>query len=288
MASVELNDDDVARFEADGFVVAEDILSAEDVASIKNRFAPLFRGEFETGLQPDEWNWREGRDAEDLTRQICNAWKSDRTIAAAVLRADIGRACARLAGWPGARLAQDNVLWKPPGGRALGFHQDESYTDWVEPGEMTTCWIALDDTAAEGGTIEYARGSHRWRRAGPIAQFHAPDDPLTEVTEAAATEGKELELVPLVVPAGSGAFHHGRTWHGSQAERRDMTRRSLVVHCFSSDARFCAGEVGPIYGRYKRAGDLTMDETFFPIIWTMEGHRSGFIDAYLERGWSAT
>ena len=67
-----------------------------------------------------------------------------------------------------------------------------------------------------------------------------------------------------------------------------MTRRSLVVHCFSSDTRFRAGEVGPIYGRYKRAGEVDMDETFFPVTWTKDGHRSDFIDSYLAHGWAAT
>ena len=92
----------------------------------------------------------------------------------------------RLAGWPGARLAQDNVIWKPPGAKALGFHQDDSYTKWMVPAHMVTCWIALDPTSASGGTIEYVRGSHKWPVSPPIKQFHAPDDYRREMREAAA------------------------------------------------------------------------------------------------------
>ncbi len=159
------------------------------------------------------------RDAEDLTRQICNAWKSDRTVAATVLRADIGRACARLGGWPGARLSQDNVLWKPPGGRPLGFHQDSSYELWADPPDWVSCWIALDDTTAAGGTVEYVRGSHRWGRSGMIEQFHGPTDHHRELRQAAAAAGVEPECVPVEVSAGGGAFHAGWTWHGSGANR---------------------------------------------------------------------
>ncbi|HEU0253956.1 MAG TPA: hypothetical protein VFR12_13055, partial [Pyrinomonadaceae bacterium] len=36
------------------------------------------------------------------------------------------------------------------------------------PAHMATCWIALDDTSAAGGTIEYARGSHKWGISPPI------------------------------------------------------------------------------------------------------------------------
>ncbi|MCY3671297.1 MAG: phytanoyl-CoA dioxygenase family protein, partial [Alphaproteobacteria bacterium] len=117
---------DIERFRRDGFLVVERLIEPEAAARLAARFGPLFRGEFETGLYPDEWNWREGRDADDLTRQICNAWKSDRQVARAVLHPRVGLWCARLAGWPGARINQDNVLWKPPGARPLAFHQDDS------------------------------------------------------------------------------------------------------------------------------------------------------------------
>ena len=278
---IEISDEDLTRFREDGFLVVERLLAPEQVARAAARFEPLFRGAFETGLQPDEWNWRAGRDGEDLTRQICNAWKADREVARAVLRAEVGRACARLMGWPGARLYQDNVLWKPPGAKALGFHQDDSYVQWLEPPSMVTCWMALDPTTAAGGTIEYARGAHRWPVSDMIAQFHAPDDPTKELEEAAKRAGAKPDIVPIEVPAGGGIFHHGRTWHGSRENRAERPRRALVAHCLSSEARFHPTEVGAIYGRYKRFGDTTMDESFFPILWTEDGRRSAFLDDYL-------
>ena len=90
----------IARFRDDGFLVVERLIAPEAAVHLASRFGPLFRGEFETGLYPDEWNWREGRDAADLTRQICNAWKSDRAVARVVLHPRIGLWCA-----PASRLA---------------------------------------------------------------------------------------------------------------------------------------------------------------------------------------
>ena len=165
----EITPSQIEQFRAEGFLVLRELLSPRDVQRARARFEPLFRGEFETGLYPDEWNWREDRDPPDRTRQICNGWKSDRIVASIVLAEQVGRICATLAGWTGARMGQDNVVWKPPGAKALGFHQDNSYCHWVIPMGFTTCWMALDDTSAAGGTIEYARGSHRWglfRRSG--------------------------------------------------------------------------------------------------------------------------
>ena len=173
---IELTSHQLADFARDGFLIIENFIPPERAAAVAQRFDGLFKGQFETGLYPDEWNWQEGRDPPDRTRQICNGWKSDRTIANLVLSAEIGRLVETLAGWPGARLAQDNVIWKPPGAKPLGFHQDDSYTKWIVPAHMVSCWIALDPTSAAGGTIEYVRGSHSWPVSPPIAAFHAPAD----------------------------------------------------------------------------------------------------------------
>jgi phytanoyl-CoA hydroxylase len=289
-AEFELEDDDVERFRSDGFLVVERIIDPSGIPALLASYQALFAGEFETGLMPDEWNWRADRDAPDLTRQICNGWKSDRAIAATVLRSDIGRACARLGGWPGTRLSQDNVLWKPPGGRSLGFHQDSSYEQWADPPDWVSCWIALDDTTADGGTVEYVRGSHRWGSSGMIDQFHGPADPHREMRDAARSAGVEPERVPIEVAAGGGAFHAGWTWHGSAENRAEVPRRSLVAHCMSSETRFHPSVTGSIYSRYKRFGDEQMDESHFPVTWHSEGYRSAFIDPYVSRkiGWAGS
>ena len=60
---------------------------------LRDRFKPLFNGEFETGIEPDEWNWRFGRDPDDVTRQICNAWKSDNFIRSVVCHKVVGESC---------------------------------------------------------------------------------------------------------------------------------------------------------------------------------------------------
>jgi ectoine hydroxylase-related dioxygenase (phytanoyl-CoA dioxygenase family) len=282
---LELTKEHVDAFDRDGFVVVHDVLDAESIAMARSRFEPLFQGKFETGLYPDEWNWRAGRDRDDLTRQICNAWKSDLRIAAIVLRPDVGKAAATLRRWPGARIGQDNVIWKPPGTKPLGFHQDDSYNQWIVPGEMLTCWITLDDTKAGQGTIEYVRGSHRWPIAPPITQFHAPDDPLHDLHPAARAAGVgSPEIVPIEIPAGSAVLHHGRTWHGSRDNRGVNPRRAVIAHCISSAATFHPTDISYIYSRYKKVGSVEMDESYFPVMWRDDGYRTPWLDAYVAGG----
>ena len=128
--------------------------------------------------------------------------------------------------------------------------------------------MALDETSAAGGTIEYARGSHRWAVAPPIRRFHAPDDYREDFREAAARAGYEPEIVPVEVPAGRRRLpprpHLARL--RPQPRRPPAPVAGQPLH--RRRRRFHPTEVSYIYSRYKRVGDETMDESFFPVLWT--------------------
>ena len=274
------------KFQQDGLLCVEQLISADTAHRLADRFEHLFTGNFETGVKPDEINWQMGESDESLTRQICNAWKADRIIAKTVLDEEIGRACASLANWPGSRLMHDNVLWKPPGARPLGFHQDNSYLDWFTPLGIITCWIALDDITPESGAMELVRGSHRWGHFPMPDQFHGPEHYKCHMETAARSVGILPEIISIEVSKGGGSFHHGWTWHGSGYNRSLGPRRALVVHMCSSESRFVLDNLGrgngAVYARYRRLGDDTMDENYFPITWRQDGYRSAGIDTYLQ------
>jgi ectoine hydroxylase-related dioxygenase (phytanoyl-CoA dioxygenase family) len=265
-------------FERDGFLVLEEgYVDTEAVAELGERFEPLFAGNYETGLRPDEVNWVAGRDPDDRTRQICNGWKADRRLAVQVLSERTGRLAAELMGWDGVRILQDNVIWKPPGAKSLGMHQDGSYLDYLVPAEMITCWIALDDTSADAGTITYAAGSHRWPRSPENrGEFHAPADWLAAV-ERSRPPDEELRLVPVVVRAGGATFHHYNTFHGSGPNTGSVHRRAVISHLVPVGTRFHPEHVDPVYSRYRRADDMSLDESFFPIVWTRDGYRTDWL-----------
>ena len=153
-------DEQVEAFHRNGFlIVKEGLISDSALERLRERYLRLFDGEYETGIRPDEVNWVRGRDPEDRTRQLCNAWKSDTVVAAQVLSARIGRLAAQLMGYDGVRILQDNVLWKPPGTKAIGFHQDGSYAGYLVPPEMVTCWMSLNETTADAGPVTPAVGA---------------------------------------------------------------------------------------------------------------------------------
>ncbi len=263
-------DEQVESFERDGFVVIPDVLDTATVGALRARFEPLFFDHaWVTGTPPDEVNYTHGVTSPDRTRQLCNTWRADPTVAATVLSPRIGELVARLAGLDGVRILQDNVLWKPPNGLALGAHQDNAYNGWLDPVNMTTCWMALDDTAADAGTVWYVRGSHRWPPAPMVDNFHAPDDWLAHARASAPSDADfDSLLTPIEVSAGGVAVHHGWTFHGSPPNASPTRqRRSVVAHFGWIGSRHHSTVRHPIYSREAPVGGGPLDDRDFPVVW---------------------
>jgi phytanoyl-CoA hydroxylase len=281
-----LGDSDIARFRRDGFLIVERFLSEARVAALRESFPKLFAGKFDTGVYPDEWYWREGMSLPDVTRHMANAWKADLTIARLALSADLGQAASMLAGWSGARLGQDTIWWKVPKTKPIAHHQDSSFMDFLNPSVTLTCWVTLDDTKPDAGTLEYAPGSHLWPLTSVPKSFHGQGDYRAQMTAAAQAAGVVApEPFYIEVPAGSCVFHAGEVWHGSGPNTTGYRmRRSVGVHLIPEDAQFSDRPGGYIYRRYQRTGDPSLDESFFPILWSKDGQRTQWIERYCQVG----
>jgi ectoine hydroxylase-related dioxygenase (phytanoyl-CoA dioxygenase family) len=264
-------------FREDGFLVVErDFVDGSTLAELQERFERLYAGAYETGIQPDEVKWVAGRDPDDVTRQVCNVWKADRVFARQLLAETTGRAVAELMGWDGARVLQDVCIWKPPGAPPLPMHRDGWRLGYLVPPESVTCWIALDSIAAEAGGITYVRGSHLWPW-----QAESPADGARDwlaPAEAGAPAGTELELVTPGTQAGGAIFHRFDTFHGYGPNTTQITSRGVITHFARPDTQFHATNVNAVYSRYRRHGDVALDEAFFPIVWTREGRRTTWLD----------
>lgn len=269
MINFKLNNNLIDEFNENGYLILDKFIHSEYLDELRNKFEPLFKGDFETGIEPDEWNWKFNRDPMNVTRQICNAWKSDNLIKQLVCHRIIGEICSKLMNWSGARLIQDNLLWKPPGGKTLSYHQDAAYDDWIIPQTMMTCWMSMDDTSIEKGTLEYVRGSHKWGLQPPKGKFHSPDDYKKELNSFAKKNNKKIEITYVKVPAGGAAFHHGYMWHGSGINNSREDRRAIVSHCVPNNAKFHPtneGGTAKTYKKFKREGSDFLDNKQFPLL----------------------
>ena len=87
-------------FHEDGLILVDRIIDDDTVDRLRGAFDCIFDGEFETGTLPDEVNWQSGKSDPELTRQFCNAWKANSSIAHIILSAGIGEMVAELMDWP--------------------------------------------------------------------------------------------------------------------------------------------------------------------------------------------
>ena len=87
-----IGEGEITRFRRDGFLVVERILDDDAIEALRGRFPKLFAGQFDTGVYPNEWYWREGMSLPDVTRHMANAWKADLSVARLVLSEAVGRA----------------------------------------------------------------------------------------------------------------------------------------------------------------------------------------------------
>lgn len=156
-----------------GYTLTPRVLPCALIAKFHALLPALFGGAFPTGAYPDEWHYRPGMSKENITREMCNAWKSHPLVAGVVLNEALGRRVCSLMGWSSCRVGQDDVIWKRPhqesqvgeGESKIGFHQDSAYisSNFVPYHDNScTVWIALDHSSSANGGVSYADGSNTW------------------------------------------------------------------------------------------------------------------------------
>ena len=276
----------IAQFQRDGFLVVENLFSPEQVQQLLQRFDLLYAGEFETGIYPDEWHWNPHLGKAEVAGQMTGVWRCDRTLASMVMSEKAGQIAATLEGWSGTRLLTDGLWQKPHNAKETTLHQDSMYINSHTPvGETTTCWVALSNAFPSASTIEYVPGSHTWPRSGAVPDFHNKDKSYLSQMEAAAQQAghKDPKVVQMTLSPGSCGSHHGNIWHGAGQNTASVVRRSLVIIHVPAESKFQSGGAylpgGYIAAKYRRHGDDTMDESFFPIVWREDGYRTPFIDS---------
>ena len=277
----DLSPQQIEQFHDQGYLIVDNLLTTEQVNWVISRFAPLFNTQFETGIYPDEWYGRPGLSQPNATQQMTGLWRCDRALASITLSARIAKLNAQLMGWPSTRYGLDTCWIKPPQAPAVSFHRNNTYAATLDPTEMITCWIALSHAEVGAGTLEIVPGSHRWDSHDEIRFLHAPEAdyraPLWAVGIA------ESDVVPVEIPNGSAVFLHGSLWHGSGPNLSNtLTRRSLALSSISGQVQFQPEPQGYIFDRYRMRNSLTVDESYYPVLWSADGHRTPFLQQYCQ------
>ncbi len=220
-----LTDEQLERFQHDGYLVIENFLSPEEVARTKS------------GIQrvSDEAADLEGDVAGfNFERQNGAGFNSDTAIRKGVLRKIQGAVffvsevkdvftsekmldCMEDLMGQNVYYHSSKVMFKPPGGVAKPWHQDAAYWRQFDPNQITI-WIAIDDSSEENGCIWAVPGSHKLGHIPHVKAELQVEDSQIDLEKA----------VPVPVPPGGMLIFHSLVLHKSDKNHSEKMRRAII------------------------------------------------------------
>ena len=223
MSPFEFSDDQLRRFRADGFFIAEELFDAEEIALLGG----IARRQYQSG-EPVA-SRRDGQGGaiklavhNELGDDICGAFVRCRRIVDAMERLLEGEVY---------HYHHKLILKEPRTGGAWEWHQDYGY--WYNNGclfpDLASCMIAIDRATRENGCLQVLKGSHRM---GRIDHGKVGDQTGADMERVAAAL-ERLEMVHCEMEPGSAIFFHGNLLHCS-AQNHSPNPRWALICCYNA------------------------------------------------------
>ena len=214
------------KYERDGYAIARNVIDAALVEEARAHVAWLM--EKNPGLRPEQLGHTLMRDDPFWVRLVSD----DRLLD--VAEAFVG---------PNIALFASHYIAKPPGsGQPVLWHQDGSY--WpLDPMEVVTLWLSLDEVTAENGCMRVLPGTQhtdlqQMKRRTDVASVLG-----SSIDEAAFVD--EAKAVDIVLAPGDVSVHHPNLIHGSNANTSDRWRRGLTIRYIPTTTRVVSDEPWP-------------------------------------------
>ena len=229
---------EITSFHANGFLKLDrPVLSPERTTELRRALERVLSGE--SAAKPESIQNFSGNATENVVIQVVNVWEAEPAFCDHLYDPVIVPAVAQLMNTDTVRVWHDQAQIKPPriGGPTI-WHQDHPYWPVIQPADLISAWVALEDAVIENGCMSMARRSYRW---GPYPGGTIGNDPETHAPTPAPgflPEGELLEVVPVEVPAGHVVFHHCLTWHGAPPNRSERNRPAIAVHYMPGHTRY--------------------------------------------------
>jgi ectoine hydroxylase-related dioxygenase (phytanoyl-CoA dioxygenase family) len=224
-----LTAEQVAQFDAEGYVVVPDLVEPGTLAEVTADL-DRFEAEVDAFLQTREDGRFSIAETGALTIALHPVVRSSAAEALSRHPAIVGL-CADLVG-PDVRLYWDQAVYKKTEKpRRVPWHQDNGYT-YVEPQEYLTVWLALTDATLDNGCPEVAPGCHR---LGTLAHHYV--DPLGW---ECLPEGTPSVAAP--VPAGGAVVFSSLTPHRTGPNRTGAVRKAYILQYCPTDAAVLEGD----------------------------------------------
>jgi phytanoyl-CoA hydroxylase len=135
---------------------------------------------------------------------------------------------------PNIALFASHYLCKPPfEGLAVLWHQDGSY--WpLEPMDVTTLWLAIDDSLPENGCMRVIPGSQTTALQEMKERTDVANVLNSEIDHSFVDESRAVDFV---LRAGDVSVHHPNIVHGSNPNNSPMRRAGLTIRYIPTTTR---------------------------------------------------
>jgi phytanoyl-CoA hydroxylase len=231
-----LTDTQIQEFKERGFLKVGRVMTDAETDALRDRMFAVAEGRSEGKAEAVRDFFS---DAAKSVIQIVNIWEADDLFRRHLYNANICALVAQLMGTDTVRVWHDQVQYKPPRiGGPTDWHQDHPYWPIIQPADLISAWVALDDADEENGCMSMVPGSHKWgpHKGGTIGTN--PDDFTPTPDLSLLPPDAKVEIVPCPVKKGEVMFHHCLTWHGSPPNRSERGRPAIAVHYMPGYTRY--------------------------------------------------
>jgi ectoine hydroxylase-related dioxygenase (phytanoyl-CoA dioxygenase family) len=232
---------DVASYRENGFFVAQDAYSKEEVEALRKETVDLCRqGSFKVWSREDRETpvldlRPDSTDMEILAEYLCIHFphKASAIFKSTLAHPSNVEILSKVIG-PNVKCMQSMLFIKSAGKPGQAWHQDEDYIP-TRDRSMTGAWIALDDATVQNGCLWVIPGSHKHGVLWP-QKWHA-DTRFDCAEESFQFPYKDEDSIPVEVKAGSMVVFNGYLLHRSLPNvTENGLRRSLVNHYMSAES----------------------------------------------------
>jgi ectoine hydroxylase-related dioxygenase (phytanoyl-CoA dioxygenase family) len=228
---MELPREIIETYRRDGFVVVEDVLSADEVQALRtvtDQFVENARSRTE---HDHIYDLEPSHSADDPRVRRIKTPHAQHEVYAGIMRHPKVLSVLKQLVHPSIRFDTSKLNMKAAGyGAAVEWHQDWAFYPHTND-DLAAVGVMMDDTSVENGPLLCIPGSHR----GPVLDHHA-DGVFCGAIDPEAAEIDFDTAKPCVGPAGSISVHHVRTIHGSALNVSDKMRRLLLFQYRAADA----------------------------------------------------
>ncbi|KKI89839.1 phytanoyl-CoA dioxygenase [Bacillus sp. SA1-12] len=239
-----LTNEQLKEFEEFGYIKGDVVLSDAEVDKLREELQLVMDGKsvkkpvLNRNLLDGEKDYGMSISKKETVVQIVNIWMASDEFFQHACNQKICEEVAQLTKTDTLRIWHDQIQYKPPvTGGPTAWHQDHPAWPIIQPADLVSAWVALDDATIENGCMWMVPGSHKWGNHQEYLASDAQFMPYHKQPELLPV-GANTKAVPFEIKKGQVGYHHCLTWHGSPNNRSDRKRRAIAVHYMPGHTRF--------------------------------------------------